>query len=196
MPEAVILTLTCPLCEWSTRQQAEEGEGIRLAEFQREALLDHLWRAHIEDRPLTTRPASPMPGDAIFDLRLTPSERMALCDVIVAVMIPPVRLDVFVDVLRGVDTRPGDLLDRVLNSRPTQNVQTVPPVPGPFLIWSMEHQAWWRPGERGYTPVLTEAGHFDYDEAARIVRHANLVATHEVAIPIGALLPSRFARLP
>lgn len=37
------------------------------------------------------------------------------------------------------------------------------------LIWSMEHDAWWRPNARGYTANREEAGHFGRREAQEIV---------------------------
>lgn len=38
-----------------------------------------------------------------------------------------------------------------------------------YLIWSYEHNAWWKPNQRGYTSDLKLAGHYDYGEAAEIV---------------------------
>lgn len=42
-----------------------------------------------------------------------------------------------------------------------------------YLIWSNEHGAWWRPGERGYTFIIGEAGRYHLDRAARICDGAN-----------------------
>lgn len=56
-----------------------------------------------------------------------------------------------------------------------------------YAIWSIEHNAWWRPGSMGYTDHLSEAGHYGYVEAVRIVDRANLVAFHECMIPLSAL---------
>lgn len=42
-----------------------------------------------------------------------------------------------------------------------------------WVIWSYEHNAWWRPGRMGYTTLLTEAGRYTADEASEIVHHAN-----------------------
>ena len=33
-----------------------------------------------------------------------------------------------------------------------------------FLIWSMEHKAWWRPEAEGYTRLRAEAGRFLADD--------------------------------
>jgi hypothetical protein len=57
------------------------------------------------------------------------------------------------------------------------------------LIWSIEHQRWWRPGRLGYTGDLAEAGHYRADEAAAILARANLVAVQECAIPLACVAP-------
>jgi hypothetical protein len=41
-----------------------------------------------------------------------------------------------------------------------------------FLIWSNQHEAWWRPSERGYTPSIEEAGRYPRSVAERIVARA------------------------
>ncbi len=41
-----------------------------------------------------------------------------------------------------------------------------------FLIWSNEHEAWWRPNSAGYTTFLERAGRYTKDEALRICRSA------------------------
>lgn len=33
--------------------------------------------------------------------------------------------------------------------------------PGPYVIWSNEHRAWWKPGEFGYSTDFAEAGLYD-----------------------------------
>ena len=53
-----------------------------------------------------------------------------------------------------------------------------------YLIWSVEHDAWWRPLWNGYTRVLAEAGHYSKHEAERIVRQANIISFNEAMIPI------------
>lgn len=52
-----------------------------------------------------------------------------------------------------------------------------------YVIWSFEHDAWWRPGAMGYTPDFDKAGRYGGDEAARIVADANIVHVNEEAIP-------------
>lgn len=42
-----------------------------------------------------------------------------------------------------------------------------------YLIWSIEHDAWWKPGWHGYTSDINEAGMYSKDEAERIVKNAN-----------------------
>jgi hypothetical protein len=59
-----------------------------------------------------------------------------------------------------------------------------------YVIWSAEHQAWWRPGRMGYAPAIDGAGHYAEDEAKQIVTRANIVHFHEVAIPVDAFRPS------
>lgn len=59
-----------------------------------------------------------------------------------------------------------------------------------FLIWSIEHNAWWAPEECGYTLIMAEAGIYTQAESARILERANVPGkwTNECAIPIAALL--------
>lgn len=43
----------------------------------------------------------------------------------------------------------------------------------PWLIYSREHNAWWKPNECGYTATIDEAGRYRTEDADRIVAHAN-----------------------
>jgi hypothetical protein len=43
-----------------------------------------------------------------------------------------------------------------------------------WIIWSIEHTAWWAPAERGYTKDRTEAGCYTYEQALAILRGANM----------------------
>jgi hypothetical protein len=52
-----------------------------------------------------------------------------------------------------------------------------------FLIWSIEHQAWWGPARRGYTEDPHAAGRYSYQEAHDILAEANVVTIHECLIP-------------
>lgn len=45
--------------------------------------------------------------------------------------------------------------------------------PEHYLIWSNEHQAWWRAESRGYTTLLQQAGRYSFDEAITICNGAN-----------------------
>jgi hypothetical protein len=58
-----------------------------------------------------------------------------------------------------------------------------------FVIWSIEHEAFWRPGRMGYTTTLRDAGTYSALDAAAILRRANAHARDvcEVAIPVGAI---------
>lgn len=37
-----------------------------------------------------------------------------------------------------------------------------------WMIWSNEHNAWWRPNSCGYTDLIEQAGLYSYDEAKSI----------------------------
>lgn len=47
-----------------------------------------------------------------------------------------------------------------------------------YLIWSVEHSCWWKPGGWGYTPALLDAGHFSREQAMQICRDALPSAPH------------------
>ncbi len=42
-----------------------------------------------------------------------------------------------------------------------------------FLIWSIEHNAWWRPSADGYTGNRELAGRYSFEKATIIVNAAN-----------------------
>lgn len=42
-----------------------------------------------------------------------------------------------------------------------------------WLIWSVEHGAWWRANRSGYTCLRSEAGRYKLDEAVDICNGAN-----------------------
>lgn len=52
-----------------------------------------------------------------------------------------------------------------------------------YLIWSIEHNAWWAPNECGYVHSAAEAGIYALDVAQGIVREANLVEVKEAMVP-------------
>lgn len=56
-----------------------------------------------------------------------------------------------------------------------------------YVIWSIEHNAWWAPNWNGYTPSLQEAGIYIEAEAAKIVRQANIVSFNECMIPVASV---------
>jgi len=56
-----------------------------------------------------------------------------------------------------------------------------------YLIWSIEHTAWWGPNHLGYTQQLHEAGRYTRTQAIGIVEEANVAAFHECRIPIECL---------
>jgi len=53
----------------------------------------------------------------------------------------------------------------------------------PFVIWSIEHTAWWGPDRRGYTRELAGAGVYDAGDTRAILEEANVVGVQECAIP-------------
>lgn len=57
-----------------------------------------------------------------------------------------------------------------------------------FLIWSLEHGAWWRPEWQGYTRERVLAGRYTWAEAMRICAEANRVA---LEVPQEAIVPLR-----
>jgi len=57
----------------------------------------------------------------------------------------------------------------------------------PWLIWSNEHKAWWKPHVNGYTPFRSEAGTYSYKEALQIVAQANIACgdiPNETIVPV------------
>jgi hypothetical protein len=42
-----------------------------------------------------------------------------------------------------------------------------------YLIWSNEHNAWWRPNRKSYTVDIEKAGRYSIDEAITICNEAN-----------------------
>lgn len=42
-----------------------------------------------------------------------------------------------------------------------------------WLIWSVEHSAWWAPDSRGYIRDRKYAGKYSFEEAAEICEGAN-----------------------
>lgn len=43
-----------------------------------------------------------------------------------------------------------------------------------FLIWSIEHGAWWMSHHSGYTVKRELAGEYFYEEACKIIKSANI----------------------
>jgi hypothetical protein len=54
-----------------------------------------------------------------------------------------------------------------------------------WVVWSFEHDGWWRLGGWGYTRDLAQAGHYREAEAREIERDANITGViNEKAIPL------------
>lgn len=56
-----------------------------------------------------------------------------------------------------------------------------------WLIWSIEHDAWWRPNSNGYTLKLEDAGKYTFEQAFDICHGAN---EHETKTPNEAMCPA------
>lgn len=56
-----------------------------------------------------------------------------------------------------------------------------------YLIWSLEHNAWWRPARNGYTTSMKDAGIYTYSDAQNICIDANAPCrgrnAHEAMVP-------------
>lgn len=57
-----------------------------------------------------------------------------------------------------------------------------------FLIWSIEHAAWWRPDSNGYTDNKAEAGRYSLEKAIAICICGNY-APEAANIPNEAMVP-------
>jgi len=57
-----------------------------------------------------------------------------------------------------------------------------------YVIWSIEHDAWWLPNEWGYTRHMKNAGMFPQGRAKQIISNANAHRgqgnDHECMIPV------------
>jgi len=42
-----------------------------------------------------------------------------------------------------------------------------------WLIWSIEHEAWWDADREGYVSKRRDAGRYSFAEARKLVRNAN-----------------------
>jgi len=58
-----------------------------------------------------------------------------------------------------------------------------------YLVWSIEHDAWWRPAHQGYTRDVRVAGRYSADDAYDIVKNANVVSFEECMIPVECIEP-------
>ena len=66
---------------------------------------------------------------------------------------------------------------------PKKTVKFMVPRPS-YVIWSIEHDAWWRADAHGYTRELAEAGTYGKERATVIVKQANLFGRlNECMIP-------------
>lgn len=49
----------------------------------------------------------------------------------------------------------------------------------PYLVWSNEHRAWWRPNSAGYTTHVASAGRYTHEKAVAICRDARNGFKHD-----------------
>ena len=56
-----------------------------------------------------------------------------------------------------------------------------------WLIWSLEHDSWWKPNHQGYTLKKEEAGRYSFEEALKIAISANHYRGNNP--PLEAMLP-------
>jgi hypothetical protein len=52
-----------------------------------------------------------------------------------------------------------------------------------YFVWSIEHNAWWKPNSSGYCTSWTTAGRYSIDEAFNICARANWTCLREVPVP-------------
>ena len=60
-----------------------------------------------------------------------------------------------------------------------------------YVIWSIEHQAWWKQTKCGYVEHISDAGHFPFTESEHIVKLSNLIRTEEIMIPINQITETK-----
>jgi len=53
-----------------------------------------------------------------------------------------------------------------------------------YLVWSFEHNAWWKTGRRGYTTNIADAGKYSIEEAEKICSQANITGINESILPV------------
>lgn len=61
------------------------------------------------------------------------------------------------------------------------------------LIWSYEHNAWWKPASWGYTTDRIDAGCYTREEAETIVERANLLKKNEAVVELDEAGPTKCA---
>jgi len=52
-----------------------------------------------------------------------------------------------------------------------------------YLIWSIEHDQWWKPNKMGYTDDMSKAGRYSVEDATEICEIANIVGVEEMMMP-------------
>lgn len=75
----------------------------------------------------------------------------------------------------------------------TTQLQTLTDADNGWLVWSIEHTAWWRSNSCGYTTCLEDAGRYTFDLARDICRDANYRAgsgNARLGIPSEVMVPS------
>lgn len=55
------------------------------------------------------------------------------------------------------------------------------------LIWSNEHESWWRPNSQGYSPNISRAGLYEREEAESIVKSSGGKNEQIIELEVGFL---------
>lgn len=72
---------------------------------------------------------------------------------------------------------------------------------GPWLIWSNEHDGWWKPNAWGYTKLIAEAGRYKFASASAVCMQANIVQNatgqkpNETMVPAPEATPETLMRM-
>lgn len=77
----------------------------------------------------------------------------------------------------SVRNRMLDLIDTLRVEFKSANDETKRIENQKYLVWSLEHSAWWAPEHAGYIGNVELAGRYDYDDAIKICQGANYMLT-------------------
>lgn len=63
-----------------------------------------------------------------------------------------------------------------------------------YLIWSFEHNAWWKWARNGYTKTVGAAGVYSQAEACDICVDANRTGVNEAMVPVAFFVEDQLAQ--